>query len=147
MWFRQRCCPSNGPSALAQIAVAQAANCTAVVYTSRQVLSFETAAARLSLGRAVSQLFTFLLRNLPEIGFLITKGGITSNDSLSQGLELSQVRLLGQILPGISLVQLAPDHPRFPLLPVVLFPGNVGQADSLTLAHKRIAHPQDQLSK
>jgi len=48
------------------------------------------------------------------------------------------VRLLGQIYPGISMVLTPADHPRFPNLPVVLFPGNVGEADTLVLIHRRL---------
>ena len=30
------------------------------------------------------------------------------------------------------------DHPRFPNLPVVLFPGNVGEADTLVVIRRRL---------
>jgi uncharacterized protein YgbK (DUF1537 family) len=76
----------------------------------------------------------------PDIGFLISKGGITSNDVLSDGLHLPMVRLLGQILAGCSVVQTAADHPRFPFLPVVLFPGNVGDDSALATVYQKLAH-------
>jgi uncharacterized protein YgbK (DUF1537 family) len=80
-----------------------------------------------------------IVQGLPEgIGYLISKGGITSNNILSVGLNLPAVRLLGQIYPGISMVLTPADHPRFPNLPVVLFPGNVGEADTLVLIHRRL---------
>jgi uncharacterized protein YgbK (DUF1537 family) len=105
---------------------------TAVVYTSRQELQFPDAAARLQFGLTVSATLMSIVQQLPaDIGFLISKGGITSNDILSHGLQLPMVRLLGQIHPGCSVVQTAADHPRFPLLPVVLFPGNVGDDRAL----------------
>ena len=63
--------------------------------------------------------------------YLISKGGITSNDVLSQGLALRTSRVLGQILPGCSVVRCPDDHPRFPNLPVVIFPGNVGAEAAL----------------
>jgi uncharacterized protein YgbK (DUF1537 family) len=81
-----------------------------------------------------------IVRGLPsDIGFLISKGGITSNDVLSTGLELTSARLLGQILAGCSMVTTASDHPQFPNLPVVLFPGNVGDADALAIVYKRLS--------
>jgi uncharacterized protein YgbK (DUF1537 family) len=69
---------------------------------------------------------------------LISKGGITSNDVLSVGLNLRAVRLLGQILPGCSLVTTPEDHPLFANLPVVLFPGNVGDQDGLLTVYRRL---------
>ncbi len=114
---------------------------TSVVYTSRQELSFDNAQTRLDFGEAVSELLMDVLRNLPnEIGFLISKGGITSNDTLSTGLALRSAWLLGQVLPGVSIVQTADDHPQFPNLPVVLFPGNVGDATALATVYQRLAH-------
>ncbi|MDX2270993.1 MAG: four-carbon acid sugar kinase family protein [Cyanobacteriota bacterium] len=116
---------------------------TPVVYTSRQELSFDSAATRLAFGQTVSALLMDIVQGLPEsIGFLISKGGITSNDTLSHGLALPAVRLLGQIAPGCSVVITPPDHPRFPGLPVVLFPGNVGDAQTLSLIYHRLRNPQ-----
>ena len=112
---------------------------TPVVYTSRQELSFDNARERLQFGTAVSALLMQVVRGLPvDIGFLISKGGITSNDVLSEGLNLAQARLLGQILPGCSVIRTEPDHPQFSQLPVVLFPGNVGDRNSLTAAWQRL---------
>jgi uncharacterized protein YgbK (DUF1537 family) len=73
-----------------------------------------------------------LVRRLPAtIGFLISKGGITSNDVLSTGLTLRQSRVLGQILTGCSMIRCPSDHGRYPDLPVVIFPGNVGDETAL----------------
>lgn len=108
---------------------------TPVVYTSRQELSFADTQQRLQFGTEVSALLMEIVQGLPqEIGFLISKGGITSNDVLSVGLNLTAARLLGQILPGCSVIRTEAEHPQFPNLPVVLFPGNVGNEDSLAAA-------------
>jgi uncharacterized protein YgbK (DUF1537 family) len=113
---------------------------TPVIYTSRQELAFATIQARLDFGVQVSQLLMQIVQQLPtDIGFLVSKGGITSNDVLSVGLRLTAVRLLGQIIPGCSLVTTDADHPRFPSLPVVLFPGNVGDAQGLVTTYQRLA--------
>lgn len=119
---------------------AHAAGKTPVVYTSRQELTFEDVQTRLDFGEAVSSLLMDVIRNLPsEIGFLISKGGITSNDTLSSGLALRTARLLGQVLPGVSMVRTPADHPQFPDLPVVLFPGNVGDANGLAIVYQRLS--------
>ncbi|NJN01589.1 MAG: four-carbon acid sugar kinase family protein [Leptolyngbyaceae cyanobacterium RM1_1_2] len=112
---------------------------TAVVYTSRQELTFADIQTRLAFGARVSALLMDILRGCPaDISFLISKGGITSNDTLSQGLALRTARLLGQILPGVSIVRTPPTHPQWPNLPVVLFPGNVGDRQALATAYQRL---------
>lgn len=112
---------------------------TPVVYTSRQELTFENVKTRLDFGVKVSNLLMDIVRGLPsDIGFLISKGGITSNDVLSNGLSLTTARLLGQILAGVSMVTTSPEHPLFPNLPVVLFPGNVGDATALATVYQRL---------
>ncbi len=127
---------------LQAVQAAHTAGKTPVVYTSRQELSFANTPARLDFGAAVSALLMDVVRNLPaDIGFLISKGGITSNDVLSTGLDLPTARLLGQILPGCSVVRTPADHPRFPNLPVVLFPGNVGDIDGLATTYHRLGQP------
>jgi uncharacterized protein YgbK (DUF1537 family) len=113
---------------------------TPAIYTSRQELPFEDVQTRLNFGVIVSALLMDIVRGLPsDIGFLISKGGITSNDVLSSGLALTSARLLGQILPGCSMVRTPEDHPQFPNLPVVLFPGNVGDRHALTAAYQRLS--------
>ncbi|MEM7795539.1 MAG: nucleotide-binding domain containing protein, partial [Cyanobacteria bacterium P01_C01_bin.118] len=113
---------------------------TAVIYTSRQELTFDDTATRLAFGVTVSNLLMDIVRGLPnDIGFLISKGGITSNDTLSKGLALTSARLLGQIIPGVSVVTTGSNHLQFPNLPVVLFPGNVGGDDAVAAAYQRIS--------
>jgi uncharacterized protein YgbK (DUF1537 family) len=104
-----------------------------VLYTSRGEWSFPSKTERLAFGERVSNLLVRIVQTLPaDIGFLISKGGITSNDTLSKGLALRTARVLGQVRAGCSVVRCPPDHPRFPDLPVVIFPGNVGGDEALT---------------
>jgi uncharacterized protein YgbK (DUF1537 family) len=125
---------------LEQIASAHNSSKVPVVYTSRNELTFDNVQARLDFGIEVSTLLMEVIKGLPsDIGFLISKGGITSNDTLSMGLGLKTARLLGQILPGVSVVRTPADHLQFPDLPVVLFPGNVGDQEALALAYRRLA--------
>ncbi|MBD1892686.1 four-carbon acid sugar kinase family protein [Coleofasciculus sp. FACHB-SPT9] len=113
---------------------------TPVVYTSRKELTFKDVQTRLLFGEDVSALLMDIVQGLPaNIGFLISKGGITSNDVLSTGLALTSARLLGQILAGCSMVRTPENHPQFPNLPVVLFPGNVGDADGLATVYRRLS--------
>lgn len=119
---------------------AHAQGLTPVIYTSRIERQFPDQAARLAFGAAVSGFLMDVVRGLPEtLGFLISKGGITSNDVLSDGLGLRASRVLGQILPGCSVLRCPEDHPRYPGLPVVIFPGNVGDDAALALAWRRLS--------
>jgi uncharacterized protein YgbK (DUF1537 family) len=104
------------------------AGTTPVLYTSRGELSLGSEADRRRLGLALAALMARLVGALaPQLGYVISKGGITSHTLLEQGLQCDQVELQGQVMPGLSLVLAAN-------LPVVTFPGNLGDADSLMQA-------------
>jgi len=116
--------------ACAETAIAGGRN--VVLYTSRGERKFETKSERFAFGKRISDLLVRLVQRLPrDIGYLISKGGITSNDTLSHGLGLRTARVLGQVRAGCSVVRCPDDHPRFPGLPVVIFPGNVGGDEAL----------------
>lgn len=126
-------------SSLEKVHAAHNTGKTPVVYTSREELVFADMQTRLQFGADVSALLMDIVHGLPaDIGFLISKGGITSNDVLSKGLALTSARLLGQILAGCSIVRTGADHPQFPNLPVVLFPGNVGDNKALATVYCRL---------
>lgn len=112
---------------------------TPVIFTSRVEKVFPDQQTRLQFGEAVSAFLMDVVRNLPpDIGYLISKGGITSNDVLSDGLALKTSRVLGQILAGCSVVRCPENHTRYPLLPVVIFPGNVGDEFALATVYNRL---------
>jgi uncharacterized protein YgbK (DUF1537 family) len=111
-----------------------------VVFTSRAERQCPDQAQRLAFGEAVSAFLMDVVRGLPAtLGFLVSKGGITSNDVLSDGLALRTARVLGQVLAGCSVVRCPSDHPRFPDLPVVIFPGNVGDEAALATVVRRFS--------
>ena len=121
---------------IAQVDAAHAHDKTVAIYTSREELQFPSQAERLAFGERVSAFLVGLVHRFPAtIGFLISKGGITSNDVLSNGLKLKQSRVLGQILTGCSVIRCPSDHNRYPDLPVVIFPGNVGDETALAKAY------------
>jgi uncharacterized protein YgbK (DUF1537 family) len=121
-------------------------NETPVIFTSRTEKTFADQQTRLAFGEQVSAFLMDVVRNLPAtIGFLISKGGITSNDVLSDGLALRTSRVVGQILAGCSVVRCPENHPRYPHLPVVIFPGNVGDEHALALVYQRLIMPANDL--
>jgi len=125
---------------LRQCEKAHDAGKTPVVFTSRQEKVFSEQSTRLAFGESVSSFLMDVVRGLPaSLGFLISKGGITSNDVLSSGLALRTSRVVGQILPGCSVVCCPADHVRYPNLPVVIFPGNVGDEHALARAYGILA--------
>ncbi|MGB4532676.1 MAG: nucleotide-binding domain containing protein, partial [Synechococcus sp.] len=110
---------------------------TPVLFSSRGELEFGAGAAaaarRLRFGMELASLMARLLAGVaPRLGYLISKGGITTGTLLVEGLGLEAVQLEGQLLPGLSLVRpiAGPSDP----LPVITFPGNLGEPDTLTEA-------------
>lgn len=123
---------------LAHVAQAHRNGQTPVVFTSRVERQFPDQAARLAFGEHVSGFLMDVVHGLPAtIGFIISKGGITSNDMLSKGLALPTARLAGQILAGCSVV-LTPAEHAFAEIPVVIFPGNVGDEKALAEVYHRL---------
>ena len=91
---------------------------------------------RLRFGMELASLMARLLAGLaPRLGYLISKGGITTGTLLAEGLGLEAVQLEGQLLPGLSLVraiETATDMTEpMRALPVITFPGNLGTEHSL----------------
>ena len=106
---------------------------TAVVYTSRQLLSPEgmTKEEMLRLSVDISDAVTSVVTGLRcRPSFLIAKGGITSSDVGTRALQVHRALVMGQIQPGIPVWKTGPES-KFPGLPYIIFPGNVGETDTL----------------
>lgn len=104
---------------------------TPVLFTSRGEARCRHDQERRALGLALAGVMARLAAAVaPDLGYLISKGGITTHTLLADGLALEQVELQGQLLPGLSLVLAAPDTDQEPL-PVLTFPGNLGDDGTL----------------
>jgi uncharacterized protein YgbK (DUF1537 family) len=102
-----------------------------VIYTSRRLITAGQAEGDLSIGNRVSEaLITTLRRLTASLRYLIAKGGITSSDVATKGLNVRRALVLGQILPGVPVWRLGPES-RHAGIPYVVFPGNVGGDDAL----------------
>lgn len=109
-----------------------------VVYTSRR-LATQPGEAGLKVGEQISQAMVELVRRLQVAPrFLIAKGGITSSDTATKGLGIVRARVLGQLLPGVPVWRPG-EQTKFPGIPYVVFPGNVGGVDALTTAFARLS--------
>lgn len=96
-----------------------------VVYTSRQEVRCDDANQRQHLGQQVSDFLVDIVRRLPYIpAYLVAKGGITSHDILTHGLQIKSARVLGQVVTSVPCVMTK--H-----FPYIIFPGNVGDDNSL----------------
>ena len=62
--------------------------------------------------------------------FIIAKGGITSSDIGTKALRVKRAQVLGQIRPGVPVWRIG-EESKFPGLPYVIFPGNVGEVTTL----------------
>ena len=105
-------------------------------YTRRKLLSFqgdtkeEALLRSLKISEGVQGLVSGL--SVPP-AFLIAKGGITSSDIGTKALKVRRAEVMGQILPGIPVWKTGPES-RFPEIPYVIFPGNVGSETDLRRA-------------
>ena len=64
--------------------------------------------------------------------YIIAKGGITSSDVGTKALKVKKALVMGQIQKGIP-VWLTGEESKFPGMPYIIFPGNVGDKDTLRL--------------
>ncbi|WP_375586268.1 four-carbon acid sugar kinase family protein [Cyclobacterium xiamenense] len=102
-----------------------------LVYTSRTLVSGDSPEASLAIGEKVTGFLVDVVDRLGiQPGFLIAKGGITSNDVAVKGLGMKRALVLGQVIPGVPVWKLG-DEAKFPGIPYVVYPGNVGNEESL----------------
>ena len=131
---------------LAQLQALLAQGRTPVLFTSRGEVRCGSVAERRRLGEALAGVMARLAAALaPRLGYVISKGGITTHTLLAEGLALAAVELQGQLLPGLSLVLTPADGP-VPGLPVLTFPGNLGEADTLRQAWRCMDQPASSAS-
>ncbi|WP_371373453.1 four-carbon acid sugar kinase family protein [Sporomusa aerivorans] len=106
---------------------------TVVVYTKRKLLTLANDSKEDALERSVKisaavQALVSRLQVTPA--FVVAKGGITSSDVATQALHIKRANVLGQIRPGIPVWQTGQES-KFPHIPYVVFPGNVGENSTL----------------
>ncbi|MBN1314541.1 MAG: hypothetical protein JXA42_03705 [Anaerolineales bacterium] len=100
--------------------------CDVVIYTSRKLVTVDDPQISLSIGSKVSSGLIEILRKVEtRPRYLIAKGGITSSDVATKALNVKRAMVRGQVLPGVPIWELGPES-RYPGMPYVVFPGNVG---------------------
>ena len=104
---------------------------TVVLYTAREVIKGDTKEESLKIVNQVSQNLIAIvkrLKNRPE--YILAKGGITSSDIAVKALKVTRADIIGQAIKGVPVWRLGKDA-KFPELPYIVFPGNVGDDDAL----------------
>lgn len=113
-----------------------------LIYTSRALIDANDPEASLNIGQRISSGLIAILNQIQtRPRYLIAKGGITSSDVATRGLRVRRALVRGQILPGVPLWQLG-EESRYPGLPYVVFPGNVGADDALANVVQALAAPE-----
>jgi uncharacterized protein YgbK (DUF1537 family) len=107
----------------------------AVLFTSRKLLQDKAdEAANLRIGQRISSALVAIVRGLErQPAWFIAKGGITSSDMATEALGIRHATVLGALIPGVPVWR-AVDSDRWPDVPLVIFPGNVGAEDDLARA-------------
>ena len=102
-----------------------------VVFTSREVKKGTSKSESLEIVNRVSNALISIVKKIrvrPK--YILAKGGITSSDVATKGLNVRRANVLGQVLKGIPVWQLDSDA-KFPDMPYIVFPGNVGDDTAL----------------
>ncbi len=108
-----------------------AAGQTVVLYTSRELKSGSTKEENLDIVNRVSAGLVAVVSNVtvqPE--YVVAKGGITSSDIAVKALGVKRAIIAGQLLDGVP-VWLPDTGSKFPRIPYIVFPGNVGDDTAL----------------
>ena len=106
---------------------------TVAVYTRRDRFDLDTddKDAQLQISVKISDAVTSLVSRLQiRPRFIIAKGGITSSDVGTKALKVRRALVMGQISPGIP-VWMTGKESKFPNMPYIIFPGNVGETGTL----------------
>lgn len=106
---------------------------TTVIYTSRELKlpSNMNKEKKLAISVSISEALTQIVSELVIVPkYVVAKGGITSSDVATKGLKIKKGFVLGQISAGIPVWRTDSDS-KFPNMPYIIFPGNVGSEYTL----------------
>ncbi|UJL48197.1 hydroxyacid dehydrogenase [Virgibacillus sp. NKC19-16] len=106
---------------------------TVAIYTKRERLDLgeDKQEEELKLSVQISEAVTSIVQRLKvRPSYIVAKGGITSSDIRTNGLEVQRSTVAGQIKPGIP-VWFTGEESKFPSISYIIFPGNVGTKDAL----------------
>ncbi len=104
---------------------------TVLIYTQRKLQTGTNREENIQIGMQYSDLLVKLVQQLDvPPAFVVAKGGITSSDIATKGLGIKKAMVKGQITAGVSVWEPGDDS-RLSGFPYVVFPGNVGNDQTL----------------
>jgi len=110
----------------------------AVVYTSRNLVKTEDREESLKISKRISESLVEIVSTLEiKPKFIIAKGGITSSDVATIGLGIKKACVLGQAEKGIPVWKTS-DEAKYPNMPYIVFPGNVGTQETLHAVYSKL---------
>lgn len=104
-----------------------------ILHTSRELVTGKDKDDSLRIAREVSNsLVSTVNKVIHQVTpkFVVAKGGITSSDTASKGLEMTRATVVGPMQPGIISLWKSEDGPAKGV-PYIVFAGNVGNDESL----------------
>ena len=109
-----------------------------LIMTSRDLVIGADERSSLDIGSVVAAaLVSFLTRLDTKPRYVIAKGGITSSDMATKALGMKRAMIVGQAAAGVPLWRCDEPTSKWPGLPYVVFPGNVGAEDTLAAVVER----------
>ncbi|OBT93714.1 hypothetical protein VE01_08150 [Pseudogymnoascus verrucosus] len=111
-----------------------------LVMTSRRLVTGSDAISSLKIGGVVAAALVKVLENITvRPRYVIAKGGITSSDAATKGLNMKRAMILGQAALGVPIWRCEEETSRHKGVPYIVFPGNVGGDDTLAEVVERWA--------
>lgn len=122
-------------------AISAIKNGNVIVRTSRKLVTGVDGDASLEISRQVSAAVVKVTREILRATpprFVVAKGGITSSDTASKGLEIRRALVIGSMLEGIVSLWTASSGPAAGI-PYIVFAGNVGNEESLAQVVRKLS--------
>ena len=110
-----------------------------IVYTSRKIITGNTEEETIQIASKISETLISIVQKIEnQPKYIVAKGGITSHDIATKGLNMKRSVVIGQILPGVPVWKMG-EETRFPNIGYIVFPGNVGNEKSLLQLTQKLA--------
>lgn len=128
-------------AAVTDQAISAIKNGNVIVRTSRKLVTGVDGDSSLEISRQVSAAVVKVTREILRATpprFVVAKGGITSSDTASKGLEIRRAMVIGPMLEGIVSLWTASSGPAAGI-PYIVFAGNVGNEESLAQVVRKLS--------